>query len=541
MAESAGKYDYIIVGAGTAGCVLANRLTQDKGVSVLLIEAGAKDDYVWVHIPLGFRQMIDNPRTDWRYRTQPEPGLNGRSLLYPSGKILGGSSCINSMIYQRGQSHDYDNWAELTGDMSWRWEQVLPLFRSTEDHEQGADSWHGVGGDWHIEKQKAHWKILDAFREAAAQTGIPKIDDFSRGEGCAYFYINQKNGLRLNTAKAFLRTITRRGNLEIMTGSQVRRLIIEETDQGKVCTGVEFVGGGKEWTADVSRETILTAGTFGSPQILQRSGIGPADLLQEHGIRVVQDIPGVGENVQDHMPLRMRYKISGAKSLNTSGRGYLGMAAMGLEYIFKKNGLASTVPSPLGAMVRSDPTQARPNLSYQVQPWSQAEVGPEMDAFPAITANVSNLRPTSRGQVRIQGGDLSVAPSLRMNYLSTDEDRNIAAAAIQLTRKIMAAPALQPYAPQEIKGTSQQEADLHQLASQLAIAGSNPVGSCKMGAADDSRAVVDSDLKVRGVAGLRVADASIMPVIIAGDTGATTIMIAEKAAQLVRASVKTGT
>lgn len=532
MAESAGKYDYIIVGAGTAGCVLANRLTQDKGVSVLLIEAGAKDDYIWVHIPLGFRHMIDNPRTDWRYRTQPEAGLNGRSLLYPSGKILGGSSSVNAMIYQRGQSQDYDNWADLTGDMSWRWEQVLPLFRKTEDHAEGTDSWHGVGGDWHIEKQKSSWKILDAFREAAAQTGIPKTDDFNHGEGCAYFYINQKNGLRWNTAKAFLRTITRRGNLEIMTGSQVKRLIIKETEQGKVCTGVEFTGGGKEWIADVSRETILTAGTFGSPQILQRSGIGPADLLQEHGIPVLQDAPGVGENVQDHMPLRMRFRISGAKSLNTSGRGYFGMAAMGLEYLIKKHGMVSTVPSPLGAMARSDAAQARPNLSYQIQPWSQPEVGAGMDAFPAFTVNVSNLKPSSRGQVRIGAAENTVAPVIRMNYLSTTDDQNIASASIQLTRKIVAAPALKQYSPQEIN----QETELQRLAAEIAVAGSNPVGSCKMGAADDVQAVVDSELKVRGVAGLRIADASIMPVITAGDTGATTIMIAEKAAQLLRAA-----
>ncbi|MNR90687.1 Alcohol dehydrogenase [acceptor] [compost metagenome] len=532
MAESAGKYDYIIVGAGTAGCVLANRLSQDKGTSVLLIEAGAKDDYIWVHIPLGFRHMIDNPRTDWRYRTQAEAGLNGRSLLYPSGKILGGSSSINSMIYQRGQSQDYDNWADLTGDMSWRWEQVLPLFNKTEDHADGADSKHGVGGDWRIEKQKSTWTILDAFRDAAEQTGIPKINGFDHGEGSAYYYVNQKNGLRWNTAQAFLRTITRRGNLEIMTGSQVQRLIIEETEHGKVCTGVEFIGGGKEWVADVSRETILAAGTFGSPQILQRSGIGPASLLQEHGIRLLQDLPGVGENVQDHMPLRMRYKISGTKSLNTSGKGYLGIAAMGLEYLVKKHGLVSTVPSPVGAMVRSDASQARPNLSYQIQPWSQQEHGSSLDNFPALTASVSNLRPTSRGQVRVKSADVTIAPSIRMNYLDTLEDQNIASAAIQLTRKIMAAPALQQYAPQEInRGT-----DLSRLATELAVAGSNPVGSCKMGADTDAMAVVDSQLKVRGIAGLRIADASIMPVITAGDTGASTIMIAEKAAQLIRAT-----
>jgi choline dehydrogenase len=535
MAEFAGKYDYIIVGAGTAGCVLANRLTQDPNTSVLLIEAGAKDDYIWVHIPLGFHRMIDNPRTDWRYHTTAEAGLNGRSLLYPSGKILGGSSSVNGMIYQRGQAQDYDRWAELSGDASWRWDQVLPLFKKSEDYADGADAWHGVSGDWRVEKQKQSWTILDAFRDAAAQNGIPKISDFNRGngeEGCGYFDINQKDGLRRNTAKAFLRTIIRRGNLEIMTGSQVRRLIIQQTEQGSVCTGVEFVGGGREWTADVSRETILAAGTFGSPQILQRSGIGPAVLLQEHGIRVLQDAPGVGENLQDHLPLRMRFKITGAKSLNTSSKGWLGVAAMGLEYMLKKNGLASTVPSPLGVRIRSDDTQLQANLGYQIQPWSQESVGSPLDTFPAFTASVCNLRPTARGHIHIAAPDVTVPPTIAMNYLGTQEDENIASAAIQLTRKIVAAPALQQYAPQEINA----DQDLRRLAAEIAVAGSNPVGTCKMGAASDSSAVVDSELRVKGIAGLRVADASIMPVITTGDTGATTIMIAEKAAKLIRAA-----
>ncbi|MES2027128.1 MAG: GMC family oxidoreductase N-terminal domain-containing protein [Pseudomonadota bacterium] len=532
MAESAGKYDYIIVGAGTAGCVLANRLTQDPNTSVLLIEAGVKDDYLWVHIPIGFHHMIDNPRTDWRYRTEADAGLNGRSVLYPSGKILGGSSSINAMIYQRGQAQDYDHWAELTGDASWRWDQVLPLFKKTEDYVEGADALHGVGGDWRVEKQKFGWKILDAFRDAAAQNGIPKINDFNRGngeEGSAYFDINQKNGLRWNTAKAFLRTIIRRGNLEIMTGSQVQRLIIQKTEQGNVCTGVEFIGGGKEWTADVSRETILAAGVFGSPQILQRSGIGPTTLLQQHGISVLQETPGVGENLQDHLPLRMRFKIANAKSLNTTNKSWL---AMGLEYMVKKNGLVSTVPSPLGAMVRSDASQATPNLGYQIQPWSQESVESPLDSFAAFTASVSNLKPTARGHVRIAAADVTVPPVITTNYLSTEQDANIASTAIQLTRKIVASSALQQYAPQEINAGE----DLQRLAGDIGAAGANPVGTCKMGAASDPLAVVNSELRVTGIAGLRVVDASIMPLITAGDTGASTILIAEKAAKLIRAA-----
>lgn len=538
MAESAGKYDYIIVGAGTAGCVLANRLTQDKNVSVLLLEAGAKDDYIWVHLPIGFRHMIDNPRTDWRYHTQAEAGLNGRSVLYPSGRILGGSSAINGMIYQRGQVQDYDRWAEASGDAGWRWDQLLPLFKKSEDYAGGADDFHGAGGDWRVEKQQVRWDILDAFREAAFQSGVPKIDDFNRGsaEGCGYFDINQKNGLRLNTAKAFLRTITRRGNLDIMTGSQVRRLIIAQTERGSVCTGVEFTGGGKEWVADVSRETILAAGAFGSPQILQRSGIGPASLLQEQQIPVVQDLPGVGENLQDHLPLKMVFRVAGAKArnatMNTMTASWLGKAAMGLQYLLKKTGPISAVPAPLGALLRSDSSQATPNLGYQIQPWSQESAGSALHAYPALTASVANLKPTARGQVRITAQDMLVAPAIKMNYLSTQQDQDVAAAAIRLTRKIVAAPAMQPYALQEMNGGD----DLLRLAGDIGAAGTNPVGTCKMGAASDPSAVVDSELRVRGIAGLRVVDASVMPLITTGDTGATTIVIAERAAQLIRAA-----
>ncbi|MES2535557.1 MAG: GMC family oxidoreductase N-terminal domain-containing protein [Pseudomonadota bacterium] len=541
--ESAGKYDYIIIGAGTAGCVLANRLTQDANMSVLLIEAGAKDDYVWIHIPVGYLYCIDNPRTDWLYRTEADAGLNGRSLIYPRGKVLGGSSSINGMIYMRGQAQDYDRWAALTGDASWRWDAVLPLFKKTEDHYNGADDYHGVGGEWRVEKQRLKWELLDAFRDAAEQTGIPKTDDFNRGnnEGCGYFDVNQKRGVRWNTAKAFLKTITRRGNLDIMTGCHVKRLRIKSGAQGKVCTGVEFTGGGREWFAEAARETLLCAGAIGSPQILQLSGIGPAAALQQVGIPVEVDAAGVGENLQDHLQIRMAFKVAGAKTLNTMANNWYGKMKIGMEYAVNRSGPMSMAPSQLGAFTRSDPSQATPDLQYHVQPLSLEKFGEPLHAFPAFTASVCNLRPTARGHVRIASGDAFAAPKITANYLSTPEDRKVAAASLLLTRAIVAAPALKKYAPEEFKPGLQYrtEEELAHAAGDISTTIFHPVGTCKMGRSDDFFAVVDSDMKVRGVAGLRVVDASIMPTITSGNPNSPTIMIAEKAAQAIRA-VQTG-
>ncbi|HEV7617179.1 MAG TPA: GMC family oxidoreductase N-terminal domain-containing protein [Burkholderiaceae bacterium] len=536
--ESAGKYDYIIIGAGTAGCVLANRLTQDQDVSVLLIEAGAKDDYIWIHIPVGYLYCIDNPRTDWRYRTEADAGLNGRSLIYPRGKVLGGSSSINGMIYMRGQAQDYDRWAELTGDASWRWDQVLPLFKKTEDHHGGGDAFHGAGGEWRVERQRLRWDILDAFRDAAAQVGIPKSDDFNRGdnEGSGYFEVNQKRGIRWNTAKAFLKSVGRRGNLDIMTGCHVKRLRIEATGLGKTCTGVEFTGGGREWFADASREVLLTAGAIGSPQILQLSGVGPAALLQRHGIPVVVDTAGVGENLQDHLQLRMAFKVKGAKTLNMMAGNWFGKMKIGVEYALTRSGPMSMAPSQLGAFTRSDPSQPTPNLEYHVQPLSLERFGEPLHPFPAFTASVCNLRPTARGHVRIASGDAFAAPKITANYLSTPEDRRVAAAALRLTRNIVAAPALEKYAPEEFKPGVQYrtEEELALAAGDISTTIFHPVGTCKMGRNDDQFAVVDSQMKVKGVAGLRVVDASVMPTITSGNPNSPVIMIAEKAAQLIR-------
>ncbi|NHZ96364.1 GMC family oxidoreductase N-terminal domain-containing protein [Massilia sp. CCM 8734] len=535
--ESAGEYDYIIIGGGTAGCVLANRLTRRRDINVLLIEAGGRDDYLWIHIPVGYLHCIGNPRTDWLYKTEADAGLNGRALIYPRGKVLGGSSSINGMIYMRGQSHDYDRWADLTGDAGWAWDKVLPLFRKSEDYHGGASVLHGSGGEWRVEKQRLSWQLLDAFRDAAEQTGIRKIDDFNGGDndGCNYFDVNQKRGIRWNTAKAFLKPAAKRPNLTIMTGCHVERLIIDDTEQGKVCRGVEFTGGGTAFTATAALETVLTAGAVGSPQILQLSGIGPAALLRDAGVTVQVDAPGVGDNLQDHLQLRMIYKVSNARTLNTTAASWFGKMKIGMEYAMFQSGPMSMAPSQLGAFARSDPGQATPNLQYHVQPLSLEKFGDPLHPFPAFTASVCNLRPSSRGHVRIASSDSYAAPKITPNYLSTQEDRTTAAAALRLTRKIVAAPALARYAPQEFKPgiAFQTEQELADAAGQIGTTIFHPVGTCKMGRAGDPMAVVDSELRVNGVQKLRVVDASVMPLITSGNTNSPTIMIAERAAELI--------
>lgn len=547
-------FDYIIVGGGSAGCLLANRLSQDPGKRVLLVEAGRKDNYHWIHIPVGYLYCIGNPRTDWLYQTEPDAGLNGRSLRYPRGKTLGGCSSINGMIYMRGQARDYDNWAEITGDAAWSWENSLADFKAHEDHyrlDKGADSTvpsngefaelHGHGGEWRIEKQRLRWEILENFAEAAVQAGIPRTDDFNTGDnaGVGYFEVNQRQGWRWNTSKAFLRPVQGRANLTVWTEAQVERLIFEQPEGALPrCTGVVVRRGGDAVSVRADKEVILSAGAIGSPQILQVSGIGPAELLSEHGIDVVVDLPGVGENLQDHLQIRAVYKVKGVKTLNTMANSLLGKAAIGLEYLLKRSGPMSMSPSQLGAFTKSDPQQPYANLEYHVQPLSLDAFGEDLHPFPAFTASVCNLNPTSRGQVRIRSNRVEDAPLIAPNYLSTAEDRAIAAQSLRQIRDIVAQPALQKYQPEEWRPGVQYQTDeaLAKLAGDIATTIFHPVGTTRMGRADDPMAVVDSHLRVRGVLGLRVVDAGVMPTIISGNTNSPTLMIAEKAAGWIRAS-----
>lgn len=559
------QFDYIIVGAGTAGCLLANRLSADASKRVLLIEAGRKDDYHWIHIPVGYLYCIGNPRTDWLYQTHPDPGLNGRQLRYPRGKTLGGCSSINGMIYMRGQARDYDRWAEHTGSHHWRWDECLPYFKLHEDHHQGGHPAHGAkaspsarpgdldphyrklldhhqaGGEWRVEKQRLRWDVLDAFAQAAVQAGIPATSDFNQGsnEGVGYFEVNQRSGWRWNTAKAFLRpTCYGRPNFELWTSAQVARLVTEPGTEGQPrCIGVQVWTGDELVTATASREVILSAGAIGSPHLLQLSGLGPGALLQAHGVPVVVDLPGVGANLQDHLQIRSVYKVQNVTTLNTLANSLIGKAKIGLEYLTRRSGPMSMAPSQLGAFTRSDAHQPHPNIEYHVQPLSLDAFGEPLHRFPAFTASVCNLNPSSRGVVQLTSNRFEDAPKIAPNYLSTREDRQVAADSLRVTRRIVSQPALARYHPEEWKPGIQYQTDedLARLAGDIATTIFHPVGTTAMGAKDDAQAVVDPFLRVRDgrggvVRGLRVVDAGVMPFITSGNTNSPTLMIAEKAA-----------
>jgi choline dehydrogenase len=548
-------FDYIVVGAGTAGCLLANRLSADPTKNVLLLEAGKKDNYLWIHVPVGYLYCIGNPRTDWMFQTEPTAGLNGRTLRYPRGKTLGGCSSINGMIYMRGQARDYDNWAKLTGDDDWSWVKSVPDFKAHEDHyklDGGADpktgnnsrfsDLHGGDGELRVEKQRLRWDVLESFAKAANEAGISSTDDFNSGDnaGVGYFEVTQKSGWRWNGSKAFLRPIRNRKNLTVWTESHVERLVFEPTASGATrCVGAIVRRGGDSVTVRTRREVILSAGAIGSPQILQLSGVGPAALLKSHGIDVIKDMPNVGENLQDHLQIRAVYKIEGAKTMNTLANSLIGKAKIGLEYALTRSGPMSMSPSQLGAFTRSDPSRPYANLEYHVQPLSLDAFGEDLHPFPAMTASVCNLNPTSRGYVRIKSNRPGDAPEIQPNYLATEDDRLIAAQSLRQVREIMAKPAMRKYKPVEWKPgiQFQSDEDLAKLAGDIANTIFHPTGTVRMGRDDDPSAVLDTHLRVRGIEGLRVVDASVMPEITSGNTNAPTLMIAEKAARWIQTGV----
>jgi choline dehydrogenase-like flavoprotein len=533
VADSAGNtFDFVIVGAGSAGCVLANRLSEDPRNRVAIIEAGGKDDWIWFHIPVGYLFAIGNPRADWMFKTEPDPRLDGRSLAYPRGKVVGGSSAINAMIYMRGQRDDYDRWRQM-GLTGWGWSDVLPLFRKAEDHFGGESEFHGAGGAWRVDRPRVRWDILDAFAEAARIAGIPSTDDFNRGdnEGCGYFHVNQKDGRRLSAARAFLEPALKRPNLTLITGALAERVVFD----GRKATGIVIRENGKERTLTATREVIVSTGAVMTPPLLERSGIGDAERLRALGVEVLHHAPGVGANLQDHLQLRLIYTVKGVRTLNRDNRSHWKRLRMALQYALWRTGPLTMAPSQLGAFTRSSPEYETPNLQFHIQPLSLDKFGDPLHAFAAFTASVANLRPTSRGSIHARSPRAEDPPVIVTNYLSTQEDRRVAVDSIRVTRHIVAQSPLARYRPVEYRPGARRQSDLELIkaAGKIGTTIFHPVGTAKMGVESDPYAVVDAVLRVRGVEALRVVDASVMPTITSGNTAAPTMMIAEKAAEMI--------
>jgi choline dehydrogenase len=528
--NSTSEFDYVIVGAGSAGCVLANRLTADGKNSVLLLEAGPKDTHIWIHVPLGYGKLFKEKSVNWMYQTEPEPGLNGRQVFQPRGKVLGGSSSINGLLYVRGQHEDYDRWRQR-GNAGWGYDDVLPYFKKAEHQQRGADKYHGEGGPLPVSDRRHADPLSEAFVVAAAEAGIPTNPDFNGAaqEGAGFFQTTTRRGRRASTAFSYLRPAKSRGNLHVETSALAQRIVFE----GRRARAVEYRQNGTLRTARAAKEILVSGGAYNSPQLLQLSGVGPADLLKSHGIEIVLDAPGVGHDLQDHMQVRLVTRCAQRVTLNDVVNNPLRRIMAGLRYAAFRKGPLTIAAGTSGAFFKTSPRLATPDIQIHFLPFSTDKMGEKLHSFSGFTASVCQLRPESRGSLRIKSADPKVAPEIRINYLATETDRTAFIEGVKILRKILAAPALKPYVVDEVYPGSKvvSDEDILAFCRQTGSTVYHPTSTCRMG--NDQLAVVDQRLRVRGIEGLRVVDASVMPDLMSGNTNAPTIMIAEKAADMI--------